>query len=156
MERILVDAVDSGRFTQAEIFDENYVPIPGTEPQKYHTKYDAYLDETILAIEDEYQEKDNQVVFAVLVDRNGYLPTHNSKYSRPMTGDKERDKVWNRTKRLFNDPVGLAAARNRQELFMQVYYRDTGEKMWDISAPVYVKGKHWGAFRIGYTIDKGN
>jgi hypothetical protein len=73
-----------------------------------------------------------------------------------LTGDKERDRVCNRTKRLFNDPVGLAAARNRQELLMQIYYRDTGEKMWDISAPVYVKGKHWGAFRIGYTIGKGN
>jgi hypothetical protein len=156
MERVLVDAVDSGRFTQAEIFDENYMPIPGTDPQKYHTKYDTYLDETIQAIEDEYKEKDNQVVFAVLVDRNGYLPTHNSKYSQPLTGDKERDRVCNRTKRLFNDPVGLAAARNRQELLMQIYYRDTGEKMWDISAPVYVKGKHWGAFRIGYTIGKGN
>ena len=53
-------------------------------------------------------------------------------------------------------PVGLAAARNRKELFIQVYYRDTGEKMWDISAPVYVNGKHWGGFRIGYTMDKQN
>ncbi|HYS42776.1 MAG TPA: hypothetical protein VEM32_02245 [Geobacteraceae bacterium] len=96
------------------------------------------------------------MVFAVLVDRNGYLPTHNSRYSRPLTGNKELDKTGNRTKRMFNDPVGLAAARNRQELFMQVYYRDTGEKMWDISAPVHVKGRHWGAFRIGYTMDKND
>src|SRR6266571_3839693 len=148
MERVLAEAVDSGKFTLEDLFDEQYVPIPGTDPLKYHTKYDRYLDEAILSIEDEYLEKDDQVVFAVLVDRNGYLPTHNSRYSRPLTGNKELDKTGNRTKRMFNDPVGLAAARNRQELFMQVYYRDTGEKMWDISAPVHVKGKHWGAFRI--------
>jgi methyl-accepting chemotaxis protein len=154
MERVLNDAVDSGKFTLAELFDENYIPIQGTDPQKYHTKYDSYMDETILKLEDEFLEKDPQVVFAVLVDRNGYLPTHNSIYSKPLTGDKEKDLVGNRTKRFFNEERGLAAARNRQGVLMQVYNRDTGERMWDISAPVYVKGKHWGGFRIGYAMEK--
>lgn len=150
MEKVLDKAVTSGRFTMAEIFDENYVPIPGTEPQKYHTSYDAYLDETIQKMQDEFLEKDDQVITAVLVDRNGYLPTHNSRYSLPLTGDREKDRIDNRTKRIFNDPVGIAAARNREETLVHVYSRDTGEKTWDISAPVYLKGRHWGAFRIGY------
>ncbi len=152
MENILREAIVSGRFTETGIFDDQYVPIPGTSPQKYHTNYDTYLDETILEIEDEFLHKDDQVVFAVLVDRNGYLPTHNSKYTQPLTGDPEKDKAGNRTKRLFNDQVGLAAARNEKELLVQVYFRDTGEKIWDISAPVYVSGRHWGAFRIGYSM----
>jgi hypothetical protein len=46
----------------------------------------------------------------------------------------------------------LAAARNKKDVLVQIYHRDTGEKMWDISAPVYVEGKHWGAFRIGYSM----
>ncbi len=151
MERLLEEQLSNGRFKLEDIFDTNYVPIPNTDPQKYHTKYDSYLDKAILEIEDEYL-KDEQVVFAVLVDRNGYLPTHNSNYSKPLTGDKEKDKVGNRTKRLFNDPVGLAAAKNEKELLKQVYARDTGEKMWDISAPVFVQGKHWGGFRIGFSM----
>ena len=151
MEQLLEEQINTNRFTIEDVFDTNYVPIPNTDPQKYHTKYDAYLDKTILEIQDEYL-KDEQVVFAVLVDKNGYLPTHNSKYSKPLTGDKEQDKVGNRTKRLFNDPVGLAAAKNEKELLKQVYARDTGEKMWDISAPVFVKGKHWGGFRIGFSM----
>jgi methyl-accepting chemotaxis protein len=153
MEQLLEEQITNNRFTVDDVFDVNYQPIPNTDPQKYHTKYDAYLDKTILEIEDEYL-KDDQVVFAVLVDKNGYLPTHNSKYTKPLTGDKEKDKVGNRTKRLFNDPVGLAAAKNEKELLKQVYARDTGEKMWDISAPVYVKGKHWGGFRIGFSMVK--
>jgi methyl-accepting chemotaxis protein len=153
MEQHMEEALDTGRFTQDELFDTNYVPIPNTDPQKYHTRYDAYLDQTIREIQDEFL-KDDQVVFAVLVDRNGYLPTHNTKYSQPLTGDKEKDKVGNRTKRLFNDPVGLAAAKNQQELLKQVYSRDTGERMWDISAPVIVKGRHWGGFRIGFSMVK--
>jgi methyl-accepting chemotaxis protein len=151
MERILAEAVTSGRFSLAEIFDENYVPIPGTDPPKYHTRYDAYLDERIKSLQDEYLA-DDQVVFAVLVDRNGYLPTHNSKYSQPLSGKPERDRQWNRTKRIFNDQVGLAAARNEREVLVQTYDRDTGEKMWDISVPVTVDGRHWGAFRIGYSM----
>lgn len=153
MERLLEEQIASGRFTVADIFDTNYVPIPGTDPQKYHTKYDTHLDKVILTIEDEFL-KDDQLVFAVLVDKNGYLPTHNSRYSKPLTGNKEADKVGNRTKRLFNDPVGLKAAQNQTELLKQVYARDTGEKMWDISAPVIVQGKHWGGFRIGFSMEK--
>ncbi len=156
MERILTEAIDSGKFTVADIFDENYQPIPNTKPQKYHTRYDRYLDETIQGYEDSLLT-DTHVTFAVLVDRNGYLPTHNSKYSQPLTGDYDKDKVGNRTKRLFNDKVGLAAARydgrDGRGYLQQIYERDTGEKMWDISAPVFVKGRHWGAFRIGYLMD---
>jgi methyl-accepting chemotaxis protein len=153
MEQLLEEQLANGRFTMDDLFDTNYVPIPNTDPPKYTTKYDSYLDKAIKEIQDEYL-KDDQVVFAALVDRNGYLPTHNSKYSQPLTGDKEKDKLNNRTKRMFNDPVGLAAAKNQQELLKQVYKRDTGEQMWDISAPVFVKGKHWGGFRIGFSMAK--
>jgi len=96
--------------------------------------------------------QDVQVVFAVLADRNGYVPTHNSRYSRPLTGNAETDRKWNRSKRMFNDKVGLAAARNKEGVLVQVYERDTGEKMWDISAPVQLNGRHWGTFRIGYSM----
>jgi hypothetical protein len=149
-------AVDSGRFSLEDIFDEDYQLIPGTDPKKYHTKYDRYLDETIQAFEDSLLD-DDHVSFAVLIDRNGYLPTHNTKYSKPLTGDREKDNVGNRTKRIFNDPVGLGAAHydgsDGKGYLQQVYERDTGERMWDISAPVFVKGRHWGGFRIGYQMD---
>src|SRR6185369_9099942 len=82
MEQLLEEQLSSGRFTLDDVFDVNYIPIPNTDPQKYHTRYDGYLDKTILEIEDEYL-KDEQVVFAVLVDKNGYMPTHNSKYTKP-------------------------------------------------------------------------
>ena len=151
MEQVLEQTLRRGDLTVEELFDENYIPIPGTDPQKYHTRFDGYLDQAIRGLQDAFLE-DRQVVFAVLADRNGYIGTHNSRYSQPLTGDAERDKLHNRTKRLFNDPVGLAAARNEGEVLVQTYERDTGEKMWDISAPVSVAGRHWGAFRIGYTM----
>lgn len=151
MERILQQAITSGKLTADDLFDENYQPIPGTNPQKYHTRFDAFCDAMISKKQDEFLN-DSQVAFAVLIDRNGYLPTHNSRYSQPLTGDYDKDLKGNRTKRLFNDKVGLAAAHNKKEVLVQVYNRDTGERIWDISAPIYIQGQHWGAFRIGYTM----
>lgn len=160
--QFLEETVVDGHLTEAEIFDENYQlittgPLSGAKIPKYHTLYDRYLDSRIRTIEDAFLT-DNMVVFAVLVDRNGYLPTHNSVYSKPLTGDPEQDRVGNRTKRLFNDPVGLAAGRFQggadEPVLKQIYPRDTGVLMWDLTAPVFVKGRHWGGFRIGFSMEK--
>ncbi len=151
--KVIEEAIDNGVFSVKQAFDVNYIEIPGFDPPKFHTEYDSYLDKAILAMEDEFL-KDESVVYAVAVDNNGYLPTHNTRYNQPPTGDQAKDLVGNRTKRIFNDPIGLNAARNTQEAFQQVYHRDTGEVMWDISTPIFVKGKHWGGFRIGFSLEK--
>ena len=151
--KVMDEAIDNGVFSVKDAFDQSYVPIPGFEPEKYHTKYDSYLDKAILAMEDEFLQ-DESVVYAVAVDVNGYLPTHNTRYQQPITGDKQKDLVGNRTKRIFNDPVGLKSVKNTEPYLLQIYPRDTGETMWDISAPIMVKGKHWGGFRIGFSLEK--
>jgi methyl-accepting chemotaxis protein len=151
--RVMEEAIDNGVFSVNDAYDTKYVLIPGFTPEKYHTKYDSYLDKAILSLQDEFL-KDESVVYAVAVDTNGYLPTHNTPYQKPITGDQQRDLVGNRTKRIFNDPIGLKAAQNTQPEFQQVYHRDTGVTMWDLSTPIYVKGKHWGGFRIGFSLEK--
>jgi len=152
---LIEEAIDNGVFTIREAFDTAYEKIPGFNPPKFHTKYDFYLDKALLGVEDEFL-KDNSVIYAVAADVNGYVPTHNTRYNQPPTGDPEKDLILNRTKRIFSDKVGLAAAQNLNLGFLQVYSRDTGETMWDISSPIMVKGKHWGGFRIGYSLEKIN
>ncbi len=152
---LIEEAIDNGVFTIRDAFDTAYEKIPGFNPPKFHTKYDFYLDKALLGVEDEFL-KDNSVVYAVAADVNGYVPTHNTRYNQPPTGDSEKDLIINRTKRIFSDKVGLAAAQNLNLGFLQVYSRDTGETMWDISSPILVKGKHWGGFRIGYSLEKIN
>ncbi|UOD34659.1 HAMP domain-containing protein [Deferribacteraceae bacterium V6Fe1] len=152
--KILDEAIDNGVLTLNDIFDTDYQKIGDFNPPKYHTKYDFYTDKAILEIEDSFLTDEN-VVFAVAVDINGYLPTHNTKYQKALTGSAE-DLEGNRTKRIFDDKVGLLAAQNKNYGFLQTYYRDTGEVMWDISSPIYVKGKHWGGFRIGFSLEKTN
>ena len=150
--QIIEEAVDNGVFSVTDAFDTEYELIGNFDPPKYHTKYDFYLDKAILGLQDEFL-LDKSIVFAVAVDKNGYLPTHNTRYQKPITGNPEVDKVGNRTKRVFNDPVGLKAAKNSEKGLLQVYHRDTGVTMWDVSSPIFVKGKHWGGFRIGLSLE---
>jgi methyl-accepting chemotaxis protein len=145
---IMEQAIDNARLSLENIFDTQYEPSGNSFPPKYHTRYDRYFDQAVLGVQDEFL-KDSGVVYAVASDRNGYIPTHNSRYQLPMTGDPEKDKTINRTKRIFDDPIGIKAARNTEPAFLQIYHRDTGEVLWDISTPIIVKGKHWGAFRVG-------
>jgi hypothetical protein len=140
----------SGKASVGQVFDTFYVPIENTYPQKYHTQYDKFTDEVMQGILDKYLEKNDKLVFVVITDKNGYVPTHNTKYSQPLTGDKEKDMSSNRAKRIFNDRTGLSAAKNTDPFFLQRYSRDTGEKMVDLSVPIIIRNQHWGAVRIGY------
>ncbi len=150
--KVLEEAIDNGVFSVKDAFDTDYEPIGNFDPPKYHTKYDSYMDKAILGLQDEFL-LDASILYAVGVDKNGYLPTHNSRYQKPITGDVEKDKVGNRTKRVFNDPIGLKAAQNTTPKYRQIYHRDTGEVIWDISSPIIVKGKNWGGFRIGMSLE---
>ena len=91
-----------------------------------------------------------EVAYAGAVDVNGYFPTHNKRFSKPLTGDEKVDVANNRTKRIFNDPVGKKCGSHEQPYLLQTYRRDTGEIMHDLSVPIYVQDRHWGGFRLGY------
>src|SRR5512140_833893 len=126
-----------------------YYPMPDTDPPKFTTDYDKLSDRDILAIEEAILAQSPTIIYTVMVDKNGYLPTHNQRYSQPLTGNKASDLVNNRTKRIFNDRTGLAAAQSTAPFLIQRYQRDTGETMADVSVPIFLGGKHWGAVRIG-------
>jgi len=148
---MLEDAIDNGYLTVDEVFDSRYEPIKGYEfagKTKYHTRFDFYTDRVVLRFQDRFLESQD-FVYAVGTDINGYVPTHNTAYQRPLTGDAAQDRAGNRTKRIFNDPVELAAATNREPSLVQRYEAEDGPTLWDVSSPILVKGKHWGGFRVG-------
>ncbi len=150
IEAELAQALRDGRISEADLFDEQYVPIAGTEPQKYRTRFTDFIKQRIQPIEDRWLGKSGDYRYVLLVDRNGYAAAHNSAFDQPLTGDPARDLVGNRSMRIFNDPVGLASARNTNPFLLQVYARDTGEIMRELARPVQVGGRHWGAVRLAF------
>lgn len=143
-------AIDKGELNQQALFSKDYQPISGTNPQKFSTSYDSFTDKAFPAIQEAVLEKYDEVMFTGAVDTNGYFPTHNKKFSQPLSGDYDKDLVNNRTKRIFDDPTGRRCGAHEDSFLLQTYKRDTGEILHDLSVPIYVKGKHWGGFRMGF------
>ena len=131
------------------IFDRQYQPIPGTDPQKYRVAWGDAFTRQCQAHLDSCLEEIPGAVFAVAVNEDGYLSAHNRKFSQPLTGDRARDLTGNRTCRKFASPAELRAARNREPLLLQTYLRDTGEVLCDIAMPIEVDGRFWGNVRVG-------
>jgi methyl-accepting chemotaxis protein len=147
-------ALASGRISESELFDRDYRPVPGSDPQQVTTRFTSLTDAVLPAIQEPLLDWDPRVVFCAAVDVNGYLPTHNAKFSKPQGSDP----VWNnancRNRRIFDDRVGLAAGQNTKAFLLQTYRRDMGGGtfvlMKDVSAPIVVRGRHWGGLRLAY------
>jgi methyl-accepting chemotaxis protein len=150
------EAISKGRISMADLFDETYVPIPGTNPQQHVTRFATFTDEILPQFQEANLTFDDRVAFCVAIDRNGYIATHINKVSQPQGPDP----VWNnancRNRRIFNDRTGLAAGRNTKPFLLQTYRRDMGGgkfvMMKDVSSPIIVQGRHWGGVRFGYRI----
>ncbi|SOC08197.1 methyl-accepting chemotaxis protein [Rhodobacter maris] len=147
-------AIRSGQITAATLFDSRYTPIAGTDPAQILAPFTAFTDAVLPDVQERMLKLSPDVVFCAAVDRNGYLPTHNRKFSQPQSADP----VWNaancRNRRLFNDRVGLRAGQSTAPFLLQIYRRDMGGGnfvlMKDLSAPIFVAGRHWGGLRLAY------
>lgn len=146
--------VKTGRISERDLFDSSYEPIVGTNPEQVMASFTEMTDRVVPQFSEPIVARHEEIAFVAAVDRNGYLPTHNKIFSRAQG----KDPVWNaancRNRRIFDDRVGLAAGRNTKPFLLQTYRRDMGggnyALMKDLSAPIYVNGRHWGGLRMGY------
>jgi methyl-accepting chemotaxis protein len=143
-------SIEKGVIASSDIWDNHYMPVPQTNPERCKTRFTDFFKSYIQPIEDRYVNSSANLRYFVIIDRNGYIPAHNSIYEKPSTGIYEKD-VANRSMRKFDDPFNLSIARNTGGLRIQTYARDTGEVMTDVSTSVYIQGKHWGCLRVGLT-----
>ena len=132
-----------------DVFDRRYTPMAGTNPPKFKVSWGEEFTRRCQAILDGSLNAAQGAAFAVAVNTDSYLSTHNSKFSKPLTGNYEADLVGNRTCRKFDRPPELRAARNTESMLLQTYLRDTGEVLCDIAMPIMVGGRHWGNVRVG-------
>lgn len=134
------------------LFDQNYKRTnPGQEPEKYNVSYVDAFERALQPLFDRFIADRPEFIYAIAVDKKGYAPAHHAKVSHPLTGDLSTDLVKSRHRRFFK--------ANRQErrrcshenpFLLQTYIRDTGEILNDLSIPLYVNGKHWGALIMGF------
>ncbi len=146
-ERVFEQAIDGGRCSLhdvlaleyreiqgddiaslARLFDVRRVPRSGFTPPKYHTRYDAVVDESLMAAMDAIKAREKELLFALVIDLNSYGPIHNRSSCQDWTGIPERDVAGNRIKRFFTDQrVLVRGARVGLERCEQLEDRSTRE-----------------------------
>jgi methyl-accepting chemotaxis protein len=157
LTRIFESGVASGTISIEDMFDTDYVEIPGSNPVQHRSKILDWADRALPPFQEAFLAKDPRMAFCVMIDRNGYLPVHNKIYSHPQRpGDVAFNTANSRNRRIFNDAAGLAAGRNQRSYLIQSYARDMGNgktvMMREIDVPIRVRGRHWGGFRTAYRL----
>jgi methyl-accepting chemotaxis protein len=155
--RIFNDALDAGVISENDLFDRNYIPIPDTQPTQYMTRFTLFCDKALPPIQEEVvAQSDGRITACTTVDTNGYMPRHMNRCSEPQRpGDEEFNSTKSRYRMIYNDQVGIKAARNKKNFLLQVYRLITpgfAMSVKDCSAPIIIRGKHWGALRISYDL----
>ncbi len=155
---VFEDAIARGELSEADVFDRDYKPIDGPEPAQYHTGWVDRLFRPLQEILVEIEKRDSRVMSPSQSDYNGYIGVMLPQYcAKPRPGEADWNLANARNKRIKNDRVGLAASRNTKSILLQTYRRKMGDGQYtpckDASAPIYVKGKHWGAFRVLYSAE---
>jgi methyl-accepting chemotaxis protein len=150
---VFEQAIRDGKLTESKLFDKTRTPIQGTQPAKYSSSFDSFTDKSLPVVQEQVKDSHPALVFEIEAAPDGYIPTHNREFAHAPTGDPEVDLLRSRSKRLFNDRTGIRCGSHKENMLLQTYRRDTGEVMHDLSVPIYVNGRHWGGFRLGYRPD---
>jgi methyl-accepting chemotaxis protein len=154
IEAAFEQAGRKGRLSHEQLFDTRYRPIPGTNPPQYGTAYTQVLEDLLPGIQEPLLLSDNRMSFCCAIDRNGYVPVHNRKYSQPQ---RPGDPAWNnansRNKRIFDHRTDLIAARSSRPFVIQSSTHDIAGRtivVREIAVPIRVFGRQWGGFRTAY------
>jgi methyl-accepting chemotaxis protein len=154
IEARFATAIAAREITAADLFDKNLVPIPGSDPQQYMTRYIEFLDRALVPLCDPVLKLDERMVFCACTDHNLLIPSHNPQFRKPH-GD---DPIWNaangRNRRIYKDKTAAAVSKSAKPFLLQTYRRDMGggvfALMKDASAPIRVEGRLWGGLRVCY------
>jgi methyl-accepting chemotaxis protein len=153
LTQTIEQALSAGRIAEDALFDTVYREIAGTEPRQFMTRNAEFADQVIAPVVDPVKDGDPRIVFCIVCDQNGYLPTHNREYRKPQ---KPGDVAWNtancRNRRIFDDRTGILAARNAKPHLIQAYRRDMGGGNFvllkEFNVPIPVRGRRWGSVRL--------
>ncbi|WJY18279.1 methyl-accepting chemotaxis protein [Alteriqipengyuania flavescens] len=150
-------AIASGEISEADVFDNDYLPVPGSNPQRYRTRFSDWTDKNWRPVLDRVTEEDARIPMCSLTDMKGFLPTHVSDKSRAPTGDIAHDTKHSRNGLILLGPIDRKAKESRAPYMMAVYRQDGDGKDYmvvrNVFVPLFVNGRRWGDFEIPYIID---
>lgn len=148
-------ALANGELTEAALFDTDYAPVEGTNPQLFRTGLSDWADEHWRPVLDEVKASDDRVLAAACTDMNGFLPTHLSEFSRTPTGDLAHDTEHCRNGRIILDPIDKRAKESSAPYMMAAYRQEGDGEQYvvvrNVYVPLTIAGRQWGHMELAYT-----
>lgn len=150
-------ALASGAITMAALFDTDYVPVPGTNPQLFRTRLTDWAHAEWRPFLDRAKVGDPRVLAAACTDMNGFLPTHLTERSRTPTGDINHDTQFCRNGRIMLEAIDRKAKVSSAPYMMAVYRQegdgDSYVVVRNVYVPLVIGGRRWGDFELAYSFD---
>jgi methyl-accepting chemotaxis protein len=150
-------ALARGAITTAALFDTDYQPVPGTNPQLYRTRLTDWAHAEWRPFLDRAKASDPRVLAAACTDMSGFLPTHLTERSRTPTGDLAHDTQFCRNGRIMLEAIDRKAKVSGAPYMMAVYRQENDGDSYVVVRNVYVPlifgGRRWGDFELAYSFD---
>lgn len=154
------EGIENGKLTAAALFDDDYKSIPGSNPERFTSRLTEFADTNWRPIYDEAVDASHDCIAAVCADRNGFMPTHTSQFSKTPTGDLAHDTRFVRNGRIVMDSADRAALASDAPYRMSVFRQEVdGERYYvvrSVYVPIVVQGKRWGDLKYAYILGGGD
>jgi len=154
--RLALAALENGSLTDAALFDDRYVEVPGTNPQLFRNAFSDWADGNWRPVLDRIKASDPNIIATVCDDRNGFLPTHLTERSRKPTGEYTHDLQYCRNGRMIFNAIDKRIKSGNQSFSMAVYrYEGDGSQYRVVrlaSVPILINGRRWGDYEISYVL----
>lgn len=151
---VIEGALRRGKLSEADVFDFNYRPIIGTNPQQFDTRFNDFADQHIRPILDRMKREGQQAIGSVISDINGYLPTHLTLRSQPQGNDPAWNSTWCRNRRNLMDDCTRRAVANESAFMLNCYRMTLGDGAFlplkSVFVPLRFNGRRWGNYEYAY------
>ncbi len=155
VERIAEEALAKGELTEAQVFDQAYRLIEGSNPQRFRTSFTDWAHANWRFKLDAVAGSDPRIMATACTDQQGWLPTHLTKHSAPPTGDLTHDTQFCRNGRILFDAIDQRAKKSQAPFMMAVYRQEGDGKTYrvvrNVYVPMFINGRRWGDFEVAYT-----
>jgi methyl-accepting chemotaxis protein len=145
--------ITRGDLGMDDVFDRQYVPIPGRNPVQYDNRFCDFADVHVRPILDRFKLKDQRIIGSAITNVDGFLPTHLSERCQ----NPGPDPVWNdahcRNRRIFMDEQTRAAIESERPAMLLTYRMELGDRTYPVKnvfVPLFVNGRRWGNFELAY------
>ncbi len=156
LSRLTEAAIASGALSMEDLFDNNLVPVAGSNPPRYTSRLTQWADANWRPYFDTIYTGSNSLTSVACTSRDGFLPTHISALSHAPTGDLAHDTHYCRNGRLVTNDLAIKRLAVKQDYLSAIYRQDgDGQQevlMRNIYVPLRINGRHWGEFEIAYTL----